>query len=74
MGGMGMMMGNSLVQLVPVQLPNGQVRQQGEVCYAGGPGAAAAAAHKPFFFGRQTALRNASLSFGLMHILAACPC
>jgi hypothetical protein len=25
MGGMGVMMGNSMVQLVPVQLPNGQV-------------------------------------------------
>lgn len=47
MGGMGMMMGNSLVQLVPVQLPNGQVRQQGEVWQAGGPGAAAPAAHEP---------------------------
>lgn len=29
MGGMGMMMGNSLVSLVPVQLPNGQVRPGG---------------------------------------------
>ena len=36
MGGMGMMMGNQLVQLVPVQLPNGQARTAAGGCLAWG--------------------------------------